>query len=57
MKSNIYIPLNGHIPQAVVLEVVEDLKIGKTYRQIADDYAVSLGWISKVKRGQIRKTK
>jgi uncharacterized protein YerC len=56
MKSNTYIPLNGHIPQAVVLEVVEDLKIGKTYRQIADDYSVSLGWISKVKRGQIRKT-
>ena len=56
MKSNTYVPLNGHIPEAVVAEVLEDLKTGKTYRQIADDYAVSLGWISKVKRGQIRKT-
>jgi len=55
MKSNTYVPLNGHIPEAVVAEVLEDLKTGKTYRQIADDYAVSLGWISKVKRGQIRK--
>jgi uncharacterized protein YerC len=38
------------------LEVMADLKTGRTYRQIADDYAVSLGWISKLKRGQIRKT-
>jgi uncharacterized protein YerC len=56
MKNITYVPANGHIPRAVVLEVVEGLKTGKTYRQIADDYAVSLGWISKVKRGQIRKT-
>jgi uncharacterized protein YerC len=56
MKNITYVPANGHIPQAVVLEVVEDLKTGKTYRQIADDYAVSLGWISKLKRGLIRKT-
>jgi uncharacterized protein YerC len=55
MKSNTYVPLNGHIPEAVVVEVLEDLKGGKTYRQIADDYAVSLGWISKVKRGLIRR--
>jgi hypothetical protein len=54
-KTNTYIPLNGHIPQAVVCEVLEDLKTGKTYRQIVEDYAVSLGWISKVKRGQIRR--
>jgi uncharacterized protein YerC len=50
-----YVPLNGHIPQAVVCEVLQDLKGGKTYRQIAEDYAVSLGWISKVKRGIIRR--
>jgi len=50
-----YVPLNGHIPQAVVCEVLEDLKTGKTYRKIVEDYAVSLGWISKVKRGQIRR--
>jgi len=56
MKNITYVPANGHIPQAVVLEVFEDLKTGKTYRQIVEDYAVSLGWISKVKRGQIRKT-
>jgi uncharacterized protein YerC len=55
MKNITYVPANGHIPQAVVLEVVEDLKTGKTYRQIADDYAVSLGWISKLKRGLIRR--
>lgn len=55
MKSNTYVPLNGHIPEAVVNEVLEDLKTGKTYRQISDDYAVSLGWISKVKRGLIRR--
>ena len=47
--------MNGHIPNAVVVEVLEDLKGGKTYRQIAEEYAVSLGWISKVKRGQIRR--
>ena len=57
MKQNNYIPLNGHIPQAVVAEVLEDLKSGKTYREIVEDYAVSLGWISKVKRGQIRRNR
>jgi uncharacterized protein YerC len=51
-----YVPARGHIPEAVVSEVMSDLKTGKTYRQIAEDYAVSLGWISKLKRGQIRKT-
>ena len=55
MKNSAYIPLNGHIPQAVVAEVLEDLKSGKTYREIAENYAVSLGWISKVKRGLIRR--
>jgi uncharacterized protein YerC len=50
-----FVPLNGHIPQAVVAEVLEDLKSGKTYREIAEDYGVSLGWISKVKRGLIRR--
>jgi|GEM_PF-2398333 len=55
MKTNTYVPLNGHIPNAVVEEVLQDLKTGKTYRQIVEDYAVSLGWISKVKRGQIRR--
>lgn len=57
MKTNTYVPLNGHIPNAVVFEVLEDLKGGKTYRQIAEDYAVSLGWISKLKRGQIRRNR
>jgi hypothetical protein len=52
--SNNYIPFNGHIPQAVVCEVIQDIKSGKRYRQIKEDYAVSLGWISKVKRGEIR---
>ena len=55
MKSNTYVPLNGHIPEAVVNEVLEDLRSGKTYRQVAEDYAVSLEWISKVKRGIIRR--
>ena len=55
MKTNTYVPQKGHIPNAVVEEVLQDLKGGKTYRQIAEDYAVSLGWISKVKRGQIRR--
>jgi uncharacterized protein YerC len=55
MKLASFVPLRGHIPEAVVFEVMEDLKTGKTYRQIVEDYAVSLGWISKLKRGQIRK--
>ena len=54
-RNNNHIPKRGHIPEAVVVEVLEDLKSGKTYRQISDDYAVSLGWISKVKRGLIRR--
>lgn len=49
--------MNGHIPNAVVGEVLEDLKNGKTYRQIVEDYGVSIGWISKVKRGQIRRNR
>jgi len=54
MKTESYVPLNGHIPNAVVGEVLEDLKNGKTYRQIVEDYGVSLGWISKVKHRKIR---
>jgi uncharacterized protein YerC len=56
MNLTTHVPARGHIPNAVVAEVLEDLKTGKTYRQIVEDYAVSLGWISKLKRGQIRKT-
>ena len=55
MNLTTHVPARGHIPNAVVAEVLEDLKTGKTYRQIVEDYAVSLGWISKLKRGQIRK--
>ena len=57
MNKSEFVPMNGHIPNAVVFEVLEDLKTGKTYRQIAEEYAVSLGWISKVKRGQIRRNR
>jgi hypothetical protein len=57
MKNGAYVPNRGHIPNAVVFEVLEDINAGKTYRQIAEDYAVSIGWISKMKRGEIRKTK
>lgn len=57
MTKTDFVPLNGHIPNAVVLEVIEDLKNGKTYRQIVEDYGVSIGWISKVKRGQIRRNR
>lgn len=49
-----FIPPSGSIPTEVVLEVLEDIRNGKTYREIADDYGVSLGWISKVKRKEIR---
>ena len=56
MNLTTYVPARGHIPEAVVSEIMADLKTGRTYRQIAADYAVSLGWISKLKRGQIRKT-
>lgn len=55
MNPATFVPLRGHIPEAVVIEVLEDLKNKKTYRQIAEDYAVSLGWISKMKHGLIRK--
>lgn len=55
MKSNTYVPLNGHIPEAVVNEVLEDLNNNRTYRQIREDYAVSVGWIHKIKHNKIRK--
>jgi len=54
MNTSAYIPPSGSIPTEVVLEVLEDIKNGKPYREIADDYGVSLGWISKVKRKEIR---
>lgn len=57
MSKSEFVPLNGHIPNAVVFEVLEDIKVRKTYRKIAEDYAVSLGWISKLKRGQIRRNR
>jgi len=55
MNTSAYIPPSGSIPTEVVLEVLEDIKNGKTYREIAEDYGVSMGWISKVKRKEIRK--
>lgn len=55
MRESNYIPIRGHIPQAVVSEVLEDLRNNKTYRQIKDDYSVSLGWIHKVRHNKIRK--
>lgn len=55
MRQSNYIPLRGHIPQAVVLEVLEDISKNKTYRQIKEDYSVSLGWIHKVRHNKIRK--
>jgi len=54
-NETINIPLRGHIPQAVVLEVLEDISKNKTYRQIKEDYSVSLGWIHKVRHNKIRK--
>lgn len=57
MKVSAYIPPSGSIPSEVVAEVLEDLRNGKRYRQIVEDYGVSLGWISKVKRGEIRRNR
>jgi hypothetical protein len=54
-KNSNYIPKRGHIPEAVVNEVLEDLNNNKTYRQIKEDYAVSIGWIHKIKHNKIRK--
>lgn len=45
----------GHIPEAVVIEVLEDIKNNRTYRQIKEDYAVSIGWIHKVRHNKTRK--
>lgn len=49
-----FVPKRGHIPEVVAAEVLADLAAGKTYRTIADDYAVSIGWVSKLKHGKIR---
>jgi hypothetical protein len=54
-KLESYIPKRGHIPQAVVLEVLQDLQNNKTYRQIKEDYAVSIGWIHKIRHNKTRK--
>jgi len=54
-KSDSYIPKRGHIPEAVVLEVLEDIKNNRTYRQIKEDYAVSIGWIHKIRHNKTRK--
>ena len=54
MRQSTYIPKRGHIPQAVVSEVLADIKSNKTYRQIKEDYAVSLGWIHKIRNNKIR---
>lgn len=55
MRQSNYMPLRGHIPQAVVMEVLEYISKNKTYRQIKEDYSVSLGWIHKVRHNKIRK--
>ena len=55
IKNESYIPKRGHIPQAVVLEVLEDIKNNRTYRQIKEDYAVSIGWIHKIRHNKTRK--
>jgi hypothetical protein len=54
-RNSNYIPKRGHIPEAVVNEVLEDLSNKRTYRQIREDYAVSIGWIHKIKQRKIRK--
>ena len=54
-RNNNHIPKRGHIPEAVVIEVLEDLNNNRTYRQIKEDYAVSIGWIHKIKHNKIRK--
>jgi hypothetical protein len=54
-RNSNYIPKRGHIPEAVVNEVLEDLSNNRTYRQIREDYAVSIGWIHKIKQRKIRK--
>ena len=54
-RNNNHIPKRGHIPEAVVIEVREDLNNNRTYRQIKEDYAVSIGWIHKIKHNKIRK--
>lgn len=54
-KNSNYIPKRGHIPEAIVIEVLEDLNNNRTYRQIKEDYAVSIGWIHKIKHNKIRK--
>jgi len=55
IKNELYIPKRGHIPQAVVLEVLQDLQNNRTYRQIKEDYAVSIGWIHKIRHNKTRK--
>lgn len=55
MRQLSYIPKRGHIPEAVVIEVLEDIKNNRTHRQIKEDYAVSIGWIHKIKHNKTRK--
>jgi hypothetical protein len=55
IRNDSYIPKRGHIPQAVVLEVLQDIQNNKTYRQIKEDYAVSIGWIHKIRHNKTRK--
>jgi hypothetical protein len=54
-KLESYIPKRGHIPEAVVIEVLEDIQNNRTYRQIKEDYAVSIGWIHKIRHNKTRK--
>ena len=55
IRNESYIPKRGHIPEAVVLEVLQDLQNNRTYIQIKEDYAVSIGWIHKIRYHKTRK--
>jgi hypothetical protein len=55
IRNDSYIPKRGRIPQAVVIEVLQDLQNNRTYRQIKEDYAVSIGWIHKIRHNKTRK--
>ena len=55
IKDESYISKRGHIPEAVVIEVLQDIQNNRTYRQIKEDYAVSIGWIHKIRHNKTRK--
>ena len=55
IRDESYIPKRGHIPEAVVIEVLQDIQNNRTYRQIKEDYAVSICWIHKIRHNKTRK--